>query len=218
MLQELAQAMKPAPLSKIAKKYPGTPVIQRLGYILNRVLAEEKLAEALFKTLKNKNVSTVLLSAKKARTGEVDKKWNVVKNIEIESDLWSHNDIYSIPYKVENAWFSGECNLTGYELEELLGTKLRALYQRRKGRDLFDLYWAMKNGNVNADKIIRCYQTYMEYSVGKPPTQKQFLSNMEEKMTDKDFNEDVHFILKPGVEYDSTTAWELVRKELAERM
>ena len=45
-----------------------------------------------------------------------------------------------IPYKVENGWFSGECSLTGYELEELLGTKMRALYQRRKGRDLFDLY------------------------------------------------------------------------------
>jgi len=28
-------------------------------------------------------------------------------------------------------------------LEELLGTKLRALYQRRKGRDLFDLAVAL---------------------------------------------------------------------------
>ena len=89
-----------------------------------------------------------------------------------------------IPYKVENGWFSGECNLTGYELEELLGTKLRALYQRRKGRDLFDLYWAMDHQNVDAEKLIHCYKTYMEYSVDKPPTQKQFLVNMEEKLSD----------------------------------
>ncbi len=119
-----------------------------------------------------------------------------------------------IPYKVENGWFSGECNLTGYELEELLGTKLRALYQRRKGRDLFDLYWAMDHQNVDAEKLIHCYKTYMEYSVDKPPTQKQFLVNMEEKLIDREFMEDIHAILKPGVEYDNITAWELIKNEL----
>lgn len=122
-----------------------------------------------------------------------------------------------IPYKIENGWFSGECMLTGYELEELLGTKLRALYQRRKGRDLFDLYWALKNHQVNIEKLIRCYQTYMQFSVDKPPTQKQFLINMEEKMTDREFLEDINFILKPGVEYNNDTAWELVRKVLVEK-
>ena len=86
--------------------------------------------------------------------------------------------IKEIPFKVENTWFSGECNLSGYELEELLGTKLRALYQRRKGRDLFDLYWTMINHDVDVEKLLHCYKTYMEYSVDKPPTQKQFLANM----------------------------------------
>lgn len=41
-------------------------------------------------------------------------------------------------FSVKSSWFEGECNLTTYKLEELLGTKLRALYRRRKGRDLFD--------------------------------------------------------------------------------
>ena len=123
-----------------------------------------------------------------------------------------------IPYKVENGWFSGECNLTGYELEELLGTKMRALYQRRKGRDLFDLYWAMIHQDVNAEKLISCYKTYMEYSVGKPPSQKQFLANMEEKLLDREFMEDIHAVLKPGAEYDNDKAWELVKKRLVERV
>jgi predicted nucleotidyltransferase component of viral defense system len=39
------------------------------------------------------------------------------------------------PFTVKSTWFRGECDLTTYRLEELLGTKLRALYQRRKGRD-----------------------------------------------------------------------------------
>ncbi|MHB9143712.1 MAG: nucleotidyl transferase AbiEii/AbiGii toxin family protein [Paludibacter sp.] len=126
--------------------------------------------------------------------------------------------IKEIPFKVENTWFSGECNLSGYELEELLGTKLRALYQRRKGRDLFDLYWTMINHDVDVEKLLHCYKTYMEYSVDKPPTQKQFLANMEEKMLDKEFTEDIQFVLKPNVEYNNMTAWEFVKKELIEKM
>jgi len=54
--------------------------------------------------------------------------------------------------------------------------------------------------------------------VEKPPSQKQFLANMNEKMTDKDFLEDIRLVLKQGVEYDNEAAWELVRKELVERI
>ncbi|HBG39963.1 MAG TPA: hypothetical protein DDZ96_05835 [Porphyromonadaceae bacterium] len=49
-------------------------------------------------------------------------------------------------------WFSGQCSVAAYRLEELLGTKLRALYQRRKVSDLFDLYKALMTGNIDADK------------------------------------------------------------------
>jgi len=90
-------------------------------------------------------------------------------------------ELRKIPYRIENGWFTGECIITSYEIEEMLGTKLRALYQRRKGRDLFDLYWALKNQQIDAEKLIRCYKTYMQFSVDKPPTQKQFRTNIEEK-------------------------------------
>ena len=35
-------------------------------------------------------------------------------------------------------WYSGTAAIATFEINELLATKLRALYQRRKGRDLFD--------------------------------------------------------------------------------
>jgi hypothetical protein len=54
----------------------------------------------------------------------------------------------------------------------------------------------------------------MEHAVDKPPTQKQFLANMNEKMTDRDFMEDIRLVLKQGVEYDNEAAWELVKKML----
>jgi len=88
--------------------------------------------------------------------------------LKIEINTREHFNVVGlkeIPYKVKNSWFTGECNLTGYELEELLGTKLRALYQRRKGRDLFDLYWALTNHEVDTEKVIQCYKAYMDFSV-----------------------------------------------------
>lgn len=40
-----------------------------------------------------------------------------------------------IPFSVASRWFSGSCSIHTYELDELLGTKMRALYQRKQGRD-----------------------------------------------------------------------------------
>jgi len=56
------------------------------------------------------------------------------------------------------------------------------------------------------------------YSVDKLPTQKQFLSNMEEKILMQEFTDDVFLILKKGVQYDVREAWEVVREELIGKM
>ncbi len=87
--------------------------------------------------------------------------------------------LVKVPFEVNNSWFSGSCEITTYKLDELLGTKLRALYQRRKGRDLFDLYAALTKADVNTDEIMRCYHRYIGFSVAQPPTKKQFLLRSE---------------------------------------
>ncbi len=66
--------------------------------------------------------------------------------IKIEINTREHFSVLGLKpmnFRVKNSWFTGECQLTTYELEELFGSKLRALYQRKKSRDLFDLYWAI---------------------------------------------------------------------------
>ncbi|MDR0680806.1 MAG: nucleotidyl transferase AbiEii/AbiGii toxin family protein [Dysgonamonadaceae bacterium] len=145
----------------------------------------------------------------------------VPMRLKIEINTREHLSIFGlkeIPYQVNNAWFSGQCHITGYEIEELLGTKLKALYQRKKGRDLFDLYWALIHLDIDIGKVIHCYKIHMKHAVDKPPTQKQFLANMSEKLTDRDFTEDIRLVLMRGVEYDNEAAWKLVRKELVERI
>jgi predicted nucleotidyltransferase component of viral defense system len=119
-----------------------------------------------------------------------------------------------IPFEVNNAWFSGKCNVTGYSIEELLSTKLKALYGRKKGRDLFDLYWALTHLDIDVDKLLHCCKIHYKHAGIKPPTIKQFLRNMEEKMIDHDFTNDIFAVLKPNMEYNNLTAYELVRNKL----
>lgn len=49
----------------------------------------------------------------------------------------------SMPFRVENPWFTGATDIPTFSNEELLATKLRALLQRNKGRDLVDLAHAL---------------------------------------------------------------------------
>jgi predicted nucleotidyltransferase component of viral defense system len=55
---------------------------------------------------------------------------------------------------VSSRWFAGESEIRTYMLDELLGTKMRALYQRKKSRDLFDLAVALERGAVDPARII----------------------------------------------------------------
>lgn len=123
-----------------------------------------------------------------------------------------------IEYQTKNSWFGGVCKITSFEVEEMLGTKLRALYQRKKGRDLFDLHYALSNLNLDTDIILKCYKEYMAFSVDNPPTQKHFLQNMDQKLHDPDFEGDFYALLRPGVEYDQNKAYKLIKTELIEKI
>jgi len=139
--------------------------------------------------------------------------------LKVEINTREHLNILGlkeIPFEVNNTWFSRKCNVTGYPTEELLSTKLNALYSRKKGRDLFDLYWALTYLDFDIEKLLHCSKIHYENAGLKPPTAKQFIRNMEEKLGDTDFANDIFTVLKPNVEYNNLEAWELVRKKLIE--
>ena len=141
--------------------------------------------------------------------------------LKVEINTREHFNVLGLikhEFSVNSQWFSGNCQATTYHLEELLGTKMRALYQRRKGRDLFDLWKALSTQNVDTDKIILCYREYIDFVVDNPPTQKEYLLNMEQKIEDREFLGDIEMILRPNENYNLQEAWELVRKELVEKL
>jgi predicted nucleotidyltransferase component of viral defense system len=117
------------------------------------------------------------------------------------------------PFAVASRWFEGACDIPTYRIEELLGTKLRALYQRRKGRDLFDLWLGLTEGKAQPELIVRCFRQYMEAS-GLRVSAREYRLNMEPKLTHPDFLHDTDDLLRPGVVFDVASAYELLDKEV----
>lgn len=182
---------------------PIKPIMYRLGEVLdflpNRVTKQKRYNNTMLFRLESEFPPVVPIRLK------------------IEINCYEHFNelgLVKFPFEVRNSWFSSKCEITTYKLNELLGTKVRALYQRRKGRDLFDLYVALTKAAVDADEIIRCYRRYISFSVSQPPTRKQFTLNMEEKMTDAEFLGDTAMLLRPGQDFNIEEAYKVVYDRL----
>ena len=119
--------------------------------------------------------------------------------------------------QVENPWFTGSSELITFSPEELLGTKLRALYQRKKGRDLFDLDLALRTLGVDEAALLDCFLAYLE-AEGRSVSRAEFERNLAEKLDDPAFLEDVVPLMAPDVEYDATRAVALVQERLISRL
>ena len=87
ILSELAEAIKPTNLNKTAKNYSQTAAVQRLGYLLETELNDQKLSDVLYKIIAPKLGVNIPLMPGKDKIGEVDLKWKIIRNIKIESDL-----------------------------------------------------------------------------------------------------------------------------------
>ncbi len=116
---------------------------------------------------------------------------------------------------VQNPWFTGGCEIVTFANNELMGTKLRALYQRRKGRDLFDLWLCLEQHLIDPPDVVVCFLEYMQRE-GHGITRAQFEQNLHEKEQDRAFMNDIGPLLRPGLGYDSTSAMSMVRKSLIE--
>ena len=114
---------------------------------------------------------------------------------------------------VQNPWFSGSSQIATFANDELMGTKLRALYQRRKGRDLFDLWLCLDRGLIDCAAVVTCFLEYM-LREGHKVSRAQFEHNLHDKMQDRAFMSDMQPLLRPGLDYDSAVAMALVQKSL----
>lgn len=118
-------------------------------------------------------------------------------------------------HSVDATWYSSSANIKVFQVEELVATKIRALYQRSKGRDLFDLWLALDLLKLNPNRITAAFDPYRPENTSSI----QMINNLEAKLSDRAFLEDISsLIVRNDLEYDPKAAGELVIKKILSRL
>ncbi len=118
-----------------------------------------------------------------------------------------HRTVVEVPFGFP---FRDECVQTmikGYDIHEMLGTKMRAMFQRRRGRDLFDLYWALTKSArpIDVSAVIESFQHYMKQE-GTRAGRAEFIEILETHLIDRGFCTDTESLLRFGISYDPQAA------------
>lgn len=114
------------------------------------------------------------------------------------------------PFAVDSDWYQGNAEIVSFQPEELFGTKLRALLQRRKNRDLFDLHQGLSQLDLDKDKLIACFHHYLALegkSISRAIAEQRMLEKLPRSLT-----EDVAPLLPAGVRFNDDDAIEAFEK------
>ena len=128
--------------------------------------------------------------------------------LKIEINTREHFSLFGFikePFSVTSSWYSNEVRVMTYRLPELLGTKMRALFQRKKGRDLFDVWYLTTTTDVDCKEAFEAF-TFYNKKHHRTISHNEFIKNLEEKRDDRQFRQDMMPLLSPGLEYDFENA------------
>jgi len=133
----------------------------------------------------------------------------VLAKLKIEINITEHYHLYeyvNIPFMMDSQWFQGRSSITTYDIDELMGSKLRALYQRRKGRDLFDIWLMLKNNMIDISRVISVFQEHCKRS-NETIKRALFEKSLFEKSLHKDFREEMSILLNKNMSWDFEIAY-----------
>lgn len=129
--------------------------------------------------------------------------------LKVEINTREHESLFGVrhyPFEVENDWYQAKAEIVSFEPEEIFGTKLRALLQRRKNRDLFDLGEGLKQMTLDADRLVACFEHYLALegaSVSRAVAEQRMLEKLTRSLT-----EDIAPLLPAGVRFSDDDAVE----------
>ncbi len=126
-----------------------------------------------------------------------------------------HRAVVEIPFSFPFRDKPVQTRIKGYDIHEMLGTKMRAMFQRKRGRDLFDLYWALTKSAKPVDPaaIIESFQHYMKQE-GTTAGRAEFVGILEAHLKDRGFCSDMELLLRHGITYDPQTAGNYIKANL----
>jgi predicted nucleotidyltransferase component of viral defense system len=105
----------------------------------------------------------------------------------------------------------GNFNVTTYSLEELLATKLRALFERFSGRDIYDIYFSAK---LRRDKeLIKKLFLYYFFRSRKIYNPKTHFKTLKERLEQGKYRDDVTGFVRPSTTFSLKDAASVVLDE-----
>ncbi len=119
------------------------------------------------------------------------------------------------PFQVESRWWSGSAEVRTFRAEEILATKLRALYSRRKGRDLFDLWLTLTQLTIDDQLVVDGLAHYMTSHIY---SYRQLHANLAEKLANAEFLDDIQNLTRDLHGYEHRAAAELLMRHLGARL
>jgi predicted nucleotidyltransferase component of viral defense system len=130
-----------------------------------------------------------------------------------------HRSVVEIPFNFPFRGKTIQPKIKGYDIHEMLGTKMRAMFQRRRGRDLFDLYWALTTSEtpINSGAVIESFRYYMKQE-GTRAHRSEFIKILEAHLEDRGFCSDTESLLRNGIVYDPQIAGKYVIDNLLRRL
>lgn len=106
---------------------------------------------------------------------------------------------------------SGPIVVSTYHLEELTSTKLRALFSRQKGRDIFDLFQI--STYPLDERAVRKLTLYYFYHAKMIFDFREFQINLEEKLRRRAFADDIRGLIRSNEDFD----WQQASRTVLER-
>lgn len=131
------------------------------------------------------------------------------ESIKVDINLNEHKSLYPlVDVDFQSMNHEGEvvsAKAVSYDINEMMGTKTRALLQRKQGRDLYDLWhaWTQSEANatpfaVDGKKSMDAFEWYLsneQTELGRAEAEKLLVV----RLRSQDFRRDMETLLRPGL-------------------
>ena len=120
-----------------------------------------------------------------------------------------------VRHEVESGYCNASADIATLRVEELVATKIRALYQRSKGRDLYDLWLALDVLKLDPKAILAAFPVYRPEGM----TARLLEANLIAKLDDTGFCSDVDVLRRAdSPEYDPQVAGKMILDRLVRKL
>ncbi|MEG9862696.1 MAG: nucleotidyl transferase AbiEii/AbiGii toxin family protein [Parvularculales bacterium] len=141
--------------------------------------------------------------------------------LKIEINTRDHDHVFGLekkPYEMSSSWHSGNAIVPIPNVHELIGRKMNALYERSRGRDLFDIGHAIREGIADPEWVIEALNKLRENRGAEPLSREDFEARLRSRVDNVAFKADMDDLMPDDQKQDIAADTALVIHHLVERL